>query len=353
MKNSFRWLIKKIIRFFSVLFRKKDHMTVNPAKIERIAYYIAGGIGDAILAYPAIRFIQKVYPNAKLTVFVPRGKYFLLTALFKDICVRQLQGSLAFLLLYGVPFRQFDLSFTNTVAVFKLSIELAALFTSRKRGGFRYPDEKWNNRAYHFTRVFSDTVHAAEQNVQLVADITQTSYDAGDLLLPEAERNEVSNEVIIHPGSETGYENKRWPVERYNTIIKKLTEHGCGVTVLLGPAESDIVEQFESGENIRFAVDSSIPELLALFRKALLFIGNDSGPAHIAAFYNVHEIVLFGPVQPERSGPKSNKCITLYNAIDCSPCHFTSRGCEDNTCMQSITVEQVWQEIERVLLLNN
>ncbi len=345
MKNTFRWLIKKIIRFFSNLFGKKDHTTVNPARVRRIAYYIAGGIGDAILAYPAIRFLQKVYPNAGLTVFVPREKYFLLSALFEDICVRQLQGSLAFLLLYGVPFRQFDLSLTNTVAVFKLGIELAALFTSRKRGGFRYPDEEWNTRAYHFTRIFSDTVHAAKQNVQLVADITQTPYDEGDVLLPEVERNEISKEVIIHPGSETGYENKRWPVERYTTIIKKLTENGYGVTVLLGPAESDMEEQFEKHEKARFMVDPSPVALVALFKRACLFIGNDSGPAHIAAFYGVPEIVLFGPVQPERSGPKSNKCIALYNAVDCSPCHFTSRGCEDNKCMQSITVEQVWREV--------
>jgi ADP-heptose:LPS heptosyltransferase len=251
-------------------------------------------------------------------------------------------------LLYGNPFNRFTMAFTNTVAVFKLTVELAAFFTSRKRYGFRYPEEGEHDRLYTFTQVFSGTVHASEQDVRLVAEAMQCSCDERDSLLPCHERDvhTVGRNAVIHPGSEIGFENKRWPVERYNTVVKKLVERGYTVTILLGPAEIDLEERFEKHEHVQIVVEPSSVALIELFRSACLFIGNDSGPAHIAAFFGVPTVVLFGPVQPERSGPRTASCKAIYNAIDCSPCHFSAQGCADNKCMQSITVERVLREIE-------
>ncbi len=347
MKNTFRWLLKRKIRFFSARFRKQEPVIVNPIKVRRVAYYIAGGIGDAVMAFPALKFIQKKLPDAELTVFVPRGKYFLVSALFENIRVRQFQLSPAFLILYGIPARRFDLVFTNTVGVFKLAVEIAAFCTGRIRCGFRYPEEGRYDRLYTISQVFSDKVHASEQNVRLVAETVNMSFNENDSRLPVYVRDKDTNdkEVVIHPGSEIEYKNKRWPMKRFSALITRLLDNGFDVTVLLGPEESDLEEHFKKHGKVQVLVDPSPGVLIETLKNAGFFIGNDSGPAHIAAFYSVPEIVLFGPVQPERSAPQSSNCIAIYNAVDCSPCHFSAKDCVDNMCMNSITVEQVWREV--------
>jgi ADP-heptose:LPS heptosyltransferase len=54
-------------------------------------------------------------------------------------------------------------------------------------------------------------------------------------------------------------------------------------------------------------------------------------------------------VDPARTGPRGLRSVTIHNKLDCSPCYFRTQDCTDNRCMKSITVDQVWTEVERIL----
>ena len=83
-------------------------------------------------------------------------------------------------------------------------------------------------------------------------------------------------------------------------------------------------------------------------------VTNDSGPAHIAAAANLQTIALFGPETPKLYGPLG-AARTLYAGLACSPCatayNHRRTACTDNICMQSITVDAVYSELESVLSL--
>lgn len=352
MRSIIRTLVKKTIRLYSRYIIRNRQKSYDRSKVKRIAFYIAGGIGDSIMAYPAIQFLKQKLPETETRIFVPPEKYSIISALFEDLQVKPFKFSLPFILKHAIPKYRFDLSFTNTIAVFKITIEIAAFLSSRMAYGFRYQEEMREDRLYRNSKIFSGVTHAIEQNVQLVSETLKTSYAKDNFLLstaPQQKKGQAKKDVIIHPGSEAGYENKRWPLENFIEIVSKLTEKGYTFSVLLGPSEKDLQKAFASVTNVQLLIEPDTHELIDTYKNAALFIGNDSGPAHLAAFYGVPAITLFGPINPERSGPVAITNTSIYNNIKCSPCHFTLAGCPDNQCMKSITVGQVLKEAEKKL----
>ena len=349
MKNLFRSLVKKAIRLYSRYITKNRQRPYDAHTAHRIAYFIAG---DAAMAYPAIQFLKHKLCNVKINVFVPPEKYPIISALFKDLRVKPLKLTPSFILGYRLKENRFDLSFTNATAVFKVRIELASFITSRSALGFRYKEERREDRLYRNSKIFSEVIHAIEQNIQLVSETIKIPYNKSDLNISAVDHDKkhpATKEVIIHPGSEAGYENKRWPIENFVAIASRLVEKGYNVIAILGPSEKNLGEAFVPVKNVHLLIEPDTQKLIDTFKNAALFIGNDSGPAHLAAFYGVPAVTLFGPINPERSAPIADTNTSIYNNIECSPCHFTLEGCGDNRCLKSISVEQVWKEVEKNL----
>jgi ADP-heptose:LPS heptosyltransferase len=81
-------------------------------------------------------------------------------------------------------------------------------------------------------------------------------------------------------------------------------------------------------------------------------VTNDSGPAHYAALSPLDVVTIFGPETPAVFGSKSARAHLLWEGLPCSPCvnAFNDRWtpCQDNVCMQRITVRQVFAEVCRI-----
>ena len=90
-----------------------------------------------------------------------------------------------------------------------------------------------------------------------------------------------------------------------------------------------------------------IQETAGLLKKCDIFIGNDSGPAHLAAALRVPMYVLFGPTRISKNQPRGSRVNVITKNIHCSPCQYTKRWdeCKDWQCMSQITVEDVLQAI--------
>jgi heptosyltransferase-2/heptosyltransferase-3 len=127
--------------------------------------------------------------------------------------------------------------------------------------------------------------------------------------------------VIVHPGGGvnpgTRMPAKRWPAERYATLIDRLID--AGVTVVLTGSGSDR-EAVEAVERLaRHRVHDlcgrlSIPELAALCAEAQLFVSNDTGPSHLAAAVGTPTVTVFGPTSPLQYcplGPLSLVCAPV------------------------------------------
>ena len=124
--------------------------------------------------------------------------------------------------------------------------------------------------------------------------------------------------AILNPGA--GWGAKRWPAERYGEVALRLAEQGVRSILNYGPGEEELVSTAEaaSGGTARAmncsVIRSSITELIALTRRARLFIGGDTGPLHLAAALRVPVVAIYGPTDPARNGPYGTRSVVLRSA---------------------------------------
>jgi ADP-heptose:LPS heptosyltransferase len=147
--------------------------------------------------------------------------------------------------------------------------------------------------------------------------------------------------VAIHPGSPVPL--KRWPAERFAELADILIER-TQVLFLGGADEEQLVEEIQSQMRHNFvniAGRTNLQQLGAVLQNCHLFIGNDSGPMHIAAAVGTRVIGLFGPGSPQRFGPFGDNCVAIRKKPDCPPCMKNNCRLGEEGCIVEISVEDV------------
>ncbi len=351
MHELLRKSIKKLLRTCAANRRRHEETLSMPGQLSRVLYFIAGGIGDGILAFPAIRLIRRLYPDAHLLIYVPPSSYDVLRAAFSEYDVRSLTKWNAFRLVFS----RADICFTNTIAVFRLSIESLSYIVGRKSFGFRYPEEKSRERLYDHTIPISSSIHDTDQNLQLVADGFGVTYQEDDRLLMKRRWDTISSDgpVVIHPGVAKGFEYKKWPLENFVDLARRLSRSTAQIHILLGPSDTTYASDFRQIPHVSIQQNLDGRRLIEELQSASAFIGNDSGPAHLASFYGVPTITLIGPADPLRTAPRATRTIPVYKKQPCSPCHFSTGGCTHNICMTAIGVDDVLESMDRLRHMHN
>jgi ADP-heptose:LPS heptosyltransferase len=348
LKNSIRWTIKRALRISGNILRKNTGFPCPVRSPLSIAYVAAGGIGDIIMAWQAINLLKRSFPDSRLTLFVSPKPYAVIKAAFTDIDVSEYRSTS---IVTGFKCRGFDIAASNILAAFYMSAEFNAFNMAKVSYGFRYPDEAdGSGRFFNDSLPINENTHDIEQNLRLVSLMLGIPFSDDTHLFPARDSKIPADApVVIHPGVETGYEYKMWPHDRYAALCAKLVSAGRGVKIILGPSDYALADYYSSEIPQARIERPSAQELLEEIRKAALFVGNDSGPAHLAAFFGTPGITLIGPVDAKRTEPRGKNSVTIQNRVDCSPCFFKKQNCADNKCMKSITVEQVWKAAERFL----
>ena len=151
---------------------------------------------------------------------------------------------------------------------------------------------------------------------------------------------------------------RRWPSERYVELARLLVETYPRIIVAFtgAPGEAgaaeELVLQVDSDRCVSLAGKTTLRQLLCLYCLAEVLVTNDSGPAHFAALTPVDAVVLFGPETPMLFAARTPRNHVIWSGIACSPCvnayNDRQSACRNNLCMQSITVQQVFQEIRQV-----
>jgi heptosyltransferase-1 len=127
------------------------------------------------------------------------------------------------------------------------------------------------------------------------------------------EQHRVRDFAILNPGA--GWGAKRWPAERYGEVARRLAEAGICPLVNYGPGEEDLFRDVLAASGGRaMPTKGTISDLIALTRRARIFIGGDTGPLHLAAALRVPVVAIFGPTDPARNGPYGTRRIVLRSA---------------------------------------
>ncbi len=173
-----------------------------------------------------------------------------------------------------------------------------------------------------YTRAFEPAgAHVIEQALSLASGFAAQPLEYAEPSLPLDPVHEAWAEnfvakldgkpfAIVNPGA--GWGAKRWPVESYGSVARALVQRGLAVVVNYGPNEEGLAAAVrESSGGVAILLKCSVGELIALTRRAALFIGGDTGPMHLAAALGVPVVALFGPTCPERNGPFATPSIVL------------------------------------------
>lgn len=155
--------------------------------------------------------------------------------------------------------------------------------------------------------------------------------------------------VSIHPGSPNIL--KRWIPGRFAELADWLIEQKEAQIVFVGVQdEISIIKHIQNqmrGESTNIAGKTSIPQLASILQKSDMFIGNDSGPMHLAAAVGTQTIGLFGPGNPHRFGPVGEKCQIIQKKHDCPPCSGNKCRYGEEGCMSKIRVPDVIEILEK------
>ncbi|NOG83442.1 MAG: glycosyltransferase family 9 protein [Planctomycetes bacterium] len=352
-------------------------MKNNP---ERILIVRLSALGDVVDVLPALRSLRYHFPNSKIAWLVedracsilsghpdideiivfPRKRWqrniFRVTTFFET-----LSDIVSFYRRLRNESYDFVLDFHGNL---KSGI-MTRLTGSKNRIGFgRGHCREFN---YLFTKYHiypsQKRIHRIDRNLSLLSSLNiDTQFLKPELPLSREcheyvstflETKNISSKplIIIHPCTSEYGAYKRWSTSNYALVTDMILEKfDVNVVFTWGPNELEIVNEIVNKMNNRatIACETTIKQFVELIRHAVLFIGGDTGPLHIASTLCIPIVAIFGPKDPVIYGPYNGNSLVVSKDVSCSPCR--RRTCSDTKCITTILPEDVFDAASELMM---
>ncbi len=344
----------------------KPLLAPRPAQseIRKILIVRLDHIGDLIMTRPAVRLLRQAFPAAKIDWLVPAESKKLLEddpsvtewipfehhwfARKKNPAAQKKETAE---IIKKIKSENYDVAidfrgdFRNILLMFQAGIP-RRLGYGITGGGFLLTD----------CRDYDKSIHQVELNSRLLEPL---GVRGEARFLPLKESSELFSSVIpqktagkrrvlIHPGA--GYDSKLWPADNFLDLIFRLIREANCQVVMVGTRDEKNRAPFEKLDNQPWDVfldlrgKISLSDLALWMNQSDLFIGSDSGPAHIAAAQKLPVICLFsGANAPEVWKPWTRDLTLLTHPVSCSPCALSDCPLPGHPCMSGIRVEDVYR----------
>jgi heptosyltransferase III len=348
----------------SALIQRLRYPTSLPATFnpQRILVIKLDHLGDVLLATPVFSNLRRSYPAAQIHALV--GEWGEVVLRHHPDVDETIRYNAPFFCRSGQPTLPREAFRELRRRKYDLVIELRGDWTTARFALFK-PAPYWFGRAALQlanrlgTAQFTEK-HELERNLDVLraAGIPAESKDVTfypapadakwvDARFDTLEIDLTRSLIAIHPGSPVAL--KRWRPERFAALADWLISQRNAQILFVGvlseqPLVMSIQKQMR-GASINIVGETTVSQLAEILKRADLFIGNDSGPMHLAAAVGTRTIGLYGPGDPERFGPVGAHCQPLRRKPDCPPCMRTSCKFGGEGCMKEIGVVDV---IERL-----
>ena len=326
----------------------------------RIIVRMPNWIGDSILSFPALVYLGKSFPEAKIYLACHERAADLFTGidLIEKTIILKDQNSFRSIKESSRELKKYHfdigLLFTN-------SFSSALLFFMAKipqRWGY---SRDWRHILLTKSvsiKEYERPAHQVHYYLSLLSGLGQeTNAPSLSLpLLPEEKKqarslllshhiNDQRPIVLFNPGAFYGTA-KRWPAEKYAELARLLQKDLNTHILIIG--SRDEIELAESIANsmetpaVILSGKTSLRELAALMGLADLLVTNDSGPMHMANALGTPVVALFGPTDPRSTKPYQDPSLYIKKEVPCWPCSY--RECPfDHRCMTQISPEEVYR----------
>jgi heptosyltransferase I len=317
-----------------------------PGEIDRILIVRLSSMGDVIHTLPAVQALRDAFPGAHIGWLIEeRWAELLCAPSFPRCGARSAQRPLVDEVhtinlknwgksLFSVSTLQQAAKVWNDVrdAPYDIALDLqgamrsavlARLSGSQVVYGPAEPRESpaalWYTRKVitsgrHVVEQYFSVAQAVSEKVQPIPSV-KFPYDAKAQACVDGrlEKMGIGKFAILNPGA--GWGAKRWPAERYGEVARRLAQVGISAIANYGPDEQDLASAVEAAsQGTAQTMNCTISELIALTRRARVFIGGDTGPLHLAAALQVPVVAIYGPTDPIRNGPYRTNSVVLRGA---------------------------------------
>jgi ADP-heptose:LPS heptosyltransferase len=204
--------------------------------------------------------------------------------------------------------------------------------------------ENLYTRGVKICRSLGITDEPQSSNITIDSDWENTSLD----VLRALDLTTHSDYIVLHPFA--GWEFRAWPAERWRQMLEILIRATPNECVLISSKGERTRLETIAKENhrVRYAVGLPMEHLAVLLKRSAGYIGNDSGPLHVAAALGVPTVGLFGPAAPKFTGPPGDHSAYLFRQLECSPCSQQRCVRPHNSCMMQLDTESVLDAIEKL-----
>lgn len=218
-------------------------------------------------------------------------------------------------------------------------------------------------RAFPGERVTPRSPHAVDRFLCLASavggDIEHPRFDlhipdaaraAGNALVDGHEFASSGPLVALNPGAAAPH--RMWPAERFGQLARRLSERiGARILIVGGPREVELAEGIAREADVGAlctAGKTSLLELAAVLDRCDTLVTGDTGPQHVGYALGKHVVALFGPANPQSTGPYGPGHAVIQKPFPCQPC-YAHPTCKDFPCMKAIEVEEVVEAVRAVL----
>jgi ADP-heptose:LPS heptosyltransferase len=341
----------------------------------RIIIPVVAGIGNALMAVPMVRQIRRKLPGAHVTIMARTPAMGQVFERFEEVDQVLLmgRGALGMGRSMGSAGRQVRphiilIPFPSNRWEY---MALALASGARRRIMHGYPVGRLSALGIiPAQRLPAERgIHDVQQNLRLLQllDIEPDLDEAPSFPVVDADREAAAGmlegigmagdvrPIVIHAGSARTIlaQAKRWPPGNYARLAAGLIERfGARIILLEGPDEPGVAAEITGhipGSAVRILrLAGPLGHAAAVLERSALYIGTDSGLAHLSAAVGTPPITLFGPADPGRVCPFGYRRLVLQPGCSCCPCLLYPFEAtrpklrqRDPACISRISVEQI------------
>jgi lipopolysaccharide heptosyltransferase II len=320
--------------------------------VQRFLVRSPNWVGDAVMSLPVLSGLQKLFPQADLTVLAARR----VAPLFQELpgvteVVPYHAGRGKWQVLWELRGR-FDLalalpnSLESAIGLWLVGVPVRVGYAADGRRPLLNPAVSGRRHLAGLHTVFYYL--GLLQALGEIETFTPPTLYLGDLEIATASQLLEASDlgsgpwVGLSPGAAFG-PAKRWPPANFAALGRELVREFGARLVLLGGREeapvAQLVKEYLGLPVLDLVGKTDLRQALGVLSRLQLLITNDSGLMHAAAALQAPLVALFGSTEPAATGPFTGRATVLHHPPSCAPCF--QRTCNrDYVCLTAISVEE-------------
>lgn len=144
---------------------------------------------------------------------------------------------------------------------------------------------------------------------------------------------------------------KQWPLAQFVEVAQQVVRMGAIPVLLGGPTDRAIAARFQEMSAVEVVVATgrlNLRQSAALLQRCRVVVTADTGPMHLAVAVGTPVVAIFGPTDPELTGPIGDNCVVVTRDLACRPC-LQQPTCQRTECMTELPAAMVLREVVRFL----